>query len=240
VAVRSPLESEIAGHRVLTTPPPSRGGRIVADALEVLEASGGRELGDTAEAIARAYGAPGKGLLTGTTHVSVVDDSGMAAGLSMTLGSGSGVFRGGSQLNNMLGELDVIGHEPRPPGERLPSMMTPTLVLDRGRPRLVLGSAGSVRLAGAIAQVTWRVLSGTPIDEAINAPRVHADGSTVHVEGGWEEEAVAGLAASGTMNVVRWSDRNLFFGGVSAVEVRPDGTLAAAGDPRRGGHGIVV
>jgi gamma-glutamyltranspeptidase len=69
---------------------------------------------------------------------------------------------------------------------------------------------------------------------------VHADGSTVHVEGGWEEEAVAGLAASGTMNVVRWSDRNLFFGGVSAVEVRPDGTLAAAGDPRRGGHGIVV
>jgi len=240
VAVRSPLESEIAGHRVLTTPPPSRGGRIVTDALEVLEASGGRELGDTAEAIARAYGAPGKGLLTGTTHISVVDDSGMAAGLSMTLGSGSGVFRGGSQLNNMLGELDVIGHEPRPPGERLPSMMTPTLVLDRGRPRLVLGSAGSVRLAGAIAQVTWRVLSGTPIDEAINAPRVHADGSTVHVEGGWEEEAVAGLAASGTMNVVCWSDRNLFFGGVSAVEVRPDGTVAAAGDPRRGGHGVVV
>ena len=25
-----------------------------------------------------------------------------------------------------------------------------------------------------------------------------------------------------------------------AVERRPDGTLAAAGDPRRGGHGIVV
>ena len=31
-----------------------------------------------------------------------------------------------------------------------------------------------------------------------------------------------------------------YFGGVSAVERRPDGTLAAAGDPRRGGHGIVV
>ena len=30
------------------------------------------------------------------------------------------------------------------------------------------------------------------------------------------------------------------FGGVSAVELCGDGTLAAAGDPRRGGAGMVV
>ena len=48
--------------------------------------------------------------------------------------------------------------------------------------------------------------------------------------------AMSGLRRRG----VRWRDRNLFFGGVSAVEVRPDGALAAAGDPRRGGHGMVV
>ena len=35
-----------------------------------------------------------------------------------------------------------------------------------------------------------------------------------------------------------WSGRNLYFGGVAAVERRPGGVLAAAGDPRRGGHGI--
>jgi gamma-glutamyltranspeptidase/glutathione hydrolase len=40
--------------------------------------------------------------------------------------------------------------------------------------------------------------------------------------------------------LVRWEGRNLFFGGVSAVERRPDGSLAAAGDPRRGGSGVVV
>ena len=40
--------------------------------------------------------------------------------------------------------------------------------------------------------------------------------------------------------LVRWRRRNLYFGGVAAVEVREDGGLAAAGDPRRGGHGIVV
>jgi hypothetical protein len=39
---------------------------------------------------------------------------------------------------------------------------------------------------------------------------------------------------------VRWRERNLFFGGVAAVEVLPDGSLAAAGDPRRGGEGRVA
>ena len=40
--------------------------------------------------------------------------------------------------------------------------------------------------------------------------------------------------------MVEFGRRNLFFGGVSAVEVREDGALAAAGDPRRGGAGVVV
>ena len=51
--------------------------------------------------------------IAGTTHISVVDAAGNAVALSSTLGSGSGVFRGGTQLNNMLGELDVIGHDAR-------------------------------------------------------------------------------------------------------------------------------
>jgi gamma-glutamyltranspeptidase/glutathione hydrolase len=179
--------------------------------------------------------------ITGTTHVSVVDAHGDAAALSSTLGSGSGVFRGGSQLNNMLGELDVIGEVEHTPGERLPSMMTPTLVLAGGRPRLVLGSAGSVRLAGAIAQVAYRVVcAGQPVAEAIAAPRVHVEGGVAQVEGGWPDSEVDALERSGTAEVVRWSGRNLFFGGVSAVETTPDGSLAAAGDPRRGGRGMVV
>ena len=40
--------------------------------------------------------------------------------------------------------------------------------------------------------------------------------------------------------LVRWRRRNLYFGGASAVELREDGSLDAAGDPRRGGHGVVV
>ena len=239
VAVREPLETSVIGRAVIANPAPSRGGHIVLDVLEAF-AGGACDLPGQARAISVAYGASASGRLTGTTHVSVIDERGTAVGLSMTLGSGSGVFRGGSQLNNMLGELDVIGPQVRAAGERLPSMMTPTLVLEDGLPRLVLGSAGSVRLAGAIAQVAWRVLGGEPVGVAIAAPRVHAEGSTAHVEGGWPGAEIGALEALESWDVVRWSGRNLFFGGVSAVERRLDGTLAAAGDPRRGGHGVVV
>ncbi len=240
VVARELLESEVLGRRVLATPPPSRGGHIVLQILEMLSAADTWSLHDEARAIGLAYGASGVGPLTGTTHISVVDGSGTAAALSSTLGSGSGVFRGGTQLNNMLGELDVIGHEPRAPGTRLPSMLTPTLALENDRPRLLLGSAGSVRLAGAIAQVAWRALSGSrPLAEAIAAPRLHVEGSTLHLEGGWAEDSTQRLHTDG-WNVVRWAGRNLFFGGVQAVALREDGTLDAAGDPRRGGAGVVV
>jgi gamma-glutamyltranspeptidase / glutathione hydrolase len=239
VGRRAPLTATIDGAELMTTPAPSIGGEIVRKALEGF--GHGQDEHDHARALGLAYRSVGTTpRLTGTTHISVLDSDGFVAGLSSTLGSGSGVFRHGFQLNNMLGELDVIGPGPRSPGERLTSMMAPTLVLEHGRPRLVVGSAGSVRLAGAIAQVAWYVLAGASVAEAVAAPRLHVEGRTVHVEGGWDDEVSARLAARGSWDVVTWADRNLFFGGASAVEGRADGSLAAAGDPRRGGHGLVV
>jgi gamma-glutamyltranspeptidase / glutathione hydrolase len=251
VEERRPLDGTFRGSTVRTTPPPSRGGPIVQAGLASLDGAAETISGSPADAcalaaaLAAAYGAaglPAAGFRpTGTTHVSVVDGDGAAVGVSSTLGSGSGVFRHGFQLNNMLGELDVIGTEAREPGTRLPSMMTPTLVLDDdGAPRLVAGSAGSVRLAGAILQVVAGVVGhDLPVADAIARPRLHVDDATVHVEGGWPDAAAAELAENG-FEVRRWSDRNLFFGGVAAVEHRPGGALGAAGDPRRGGHGVVV
>jgi gamma-glutamyltranspeptidase/glutathione hydrolase len=232
VAAPEPLRTAVGATEVLTTPRPSRGGTVVAVALPGLAAAAG--LDDRAHALKRGYDAAPPLAVHGTTHISVIDSAGNAAALSSTLGAGSGIFRGGTQLNNMLGELDVIGTAPPPPGERLASMMTPTLVLEDGRPRLALGSAGSVRLAGAIAQVADAVLRGVPLAEAIEQPRIHVDGDVLHLEGGVDEHPPDGWKA------VRWTGRNLYFGGVAGVERRPDGTLAAAGDSRRGGHGIVV
>lgn len=232
VAERDPIRTTFLGHDVLATPVPSRGGGIVAAALGRLEHA--TSLGERAAALRDAYATAPPARMAGTTHISVIDAAGNAAALSSTLGSGSGVFRTGAQLNNMLGERDVIGDAELEPGARLASMMTPTLVLEDGRPRLALGSAGSVRLAGAIAQVTDAAIRGVPLAAAIDAPRLHVDGVVLHLEGGYQGDEPAGW------DVVRWAGRNLFFGGVSAVARTADGTFAAAGDPRRGGHGIVV
>ena len=231
-----PLALDVRGRTVLSTP--SQGGGVVQRILALLAEKGEPSLEDEARAVADGYGALGSGPLPGTTHISVVDAAGMAAALSSTLGSGSGVFRGGTQLNNMLGELDVIGSHDKAPGDRLASMMTPTLVLSSGRPELVIGSAGSVRLSGAIAQVTWRILRGMHVQEAIRAPRLHVEGTTLHLEGGWPDADVATLP--GNWDVNRWDALNLFFGGVQAVQGSEGGVLEAAGDPRRGGVGIVV
>jgi gamma-glutamyltranspeptidase / glutathione hydrolase len=190
-------------------------------------------------AFARALyrGGLAKRVLSGTTHISVIDGRGDAASLSASLGSGSGVVVPGTgiHLNNMLGELDLIGASR--PGERLTSMMAPSVVLRRGRPRLVLGSAGSARLRGAILQVVANVVGRElGVERAVDAPRVHAESDVVHCEDPADADA---LEAEGRA-VVRWRERNLYFGGVSAVEVLDDGTFAAAGDPRRGGGSVVV
>jgi gamma-glutamyltranspeptidase/glutathione hydrolase len=232
----TPFDLDVLGRTVRSTP--SQGGGVVQRILELLAANGEPSLPDEARAVADAYGPLGSGPLPGTTHISVVDGAGRAAALSSTLGSGSGVFRGGTQLNNMLGELDVIGADQKTPGDRLASMMTPTLVLDSGRPELVIGSAGSVRLAGAIAQVTWRILGGMHVHDAICAPRLHVERTTLQLEGGWTDAEVATLPPVWEVN--RWEGLNLYFGGVQAVQTSTGGVLEAAGDPRRGGVGLVV
>ena len=179
----------------------------------------------------------------GTTHISVVDALGDAASLSASCGSGSGVVVPGTgiHLNNMLGEYDLVPSRTEPrAGTRLTSMMAPSVVLHEGRPRLVVGSAGSVRLRGAIFQIVVNVIGhGLPVEAAIERPRVHLEEAHIHCEGGADSAELDRLESWG-YDVVRWRRRNLYFGGASAVELRDDGSLAAAGDPRRGGHDAVV
>jgi gamma-glutamyltranspeptidase/glutathione hydrolase len=172
----------------------------------------------------------------------VIDGEGNAASLASSTGSGSGVIVPGTgfHLNNMLGEYDLVAAGPAEPGRRLTSMMAPTVVVGEGGPRLVVGSAGSVRLRGAIMQVIANVVAhGLPVAEAIDRPRVHVEEPHLHCEGGFDAEVLDQLGELG-YDVVRWRRRNLYFGGTNAVEVLADGTLAAAGDARRGGAGIVT
>jgi gamma-glutamyltranspeptidase / glutathione hydrolase len=236
VIEREPLATSYRGEELRTNPPPSAGGRLLAVGLDALGAAEPAPL-----AMIRAMEAQAamrrEEAIGGTTHISAVDSNGDAASLSCSLGSSGGVVIPGTgiQLNNMLGETHLAGEER--PGARLTSLMTPSLLLREGRPRLVLGSAGSTRLHGAILQVVANVAGrGLGVEEAVEAPRMHFEKGVAHCEG---PAAADELVAAG-YPVVRWRKQNLFFGGVSAVEIREDGSLAAAGDPRRGGGAVVV
>ena len=178
----------------------------------------------------------------GTTHISVVDGRGNAASLTASTGSGSGVVVPGTgiPMNNMLGEFDLVLETTTKPGARFTSGMAPSIVLRDGRPRLVVGSAGSSRLRGAIFQILVNVVGhGLGVEEALEYPRVHFEDPHVQCEGGNDPAELDRLESLG-YDLVRWRGLNLYFGGASGVERMADGTLAAAGDPRRGGRGIVV
>ena len=90
----------------------------------------------------------------------------------------------GLSLNNMLGEADLLPQgDALRPGERLTSMMSPTLLLRQERPLLALGSAGSTRLRSAIVQVILNLVEhGMELADAVAAPRLHPQGELLHLE----------------------------------------------------------
>ncbi len=253
---RTPVRVRYRGADVLTNPPPSAGGILLGHALALLERTPPPPpVAAIVEAMAAAQaertpaflaGLPDPGFLErfaasrlgATTHISVADADGWACAVTCTNGEGCGeVVPGtGIHLNNMMGEQDLspFGWHAHPPGRRLPSMMSPTIVLGPdGLPRLVLGSAGSNRIRSAVLQVVIGVLDhGLEVQAAIDAPRVHFEDEIAYVEPGVD---VAGLEAQDRA-IVRFSARNLFFGGAQAVQRDPaTGALSGAGDPRRGG-----
>jgi gamma-glutamyltranspeptidase/glutathione hydrolase len=258
--VRVPVRTRYRGREVLTNPPPSAGGTLIALALGLLDRGEGpptlAELVAAMDATQRERGAdfldgldePGfaerflANRLGSTTHVSVIDADGGACSVTCSNGEGAGIVVPGTgiHLNNMLGEHDLnpLGFHTFPTGRRMPSMMAPTVVLRDGTPELVLGSAGSNRIRSAILQTIVAALDhGMRAGDAVRAPRVHCEDGVVYAEPGVEIDA---LEADGRA-IARFRALNLFFGGVQAVERdAATGTLSGGGDPRRGGAAVLA
>jgi gamma-glutamyltranspeptidase/glutathione hydrolase len=173
----------------------------------------------------------GGGPETHTTNITVVDGDGNACVLTTSLGLGSGDYVTGLDLhlNSMLGETDLV-REPVVPGQRMGSMMAPTLAFDRDGLVLGGGAAGGTRLRTALVGAFAGVLDeGLEPQAAVDRPRFHPADGVVNAEPGVDEQALAELEARGR-TVVRWPGRHHYFGGVSLI-----GRSGAAGDPRRGG-----
>jgi gamma-glutamyltranspeptidase/glutathione hydrolase len=271
--LRAPAEVAYRGRRVLTNPPPSAGGALLALSLAQLDARPGAGPPDAAALVdamllaqrARTArfdaGLAEEGFLErllaaelgSTTHVSVLDADGRACAVTCTNGEGSGLVVPGTgiHLNNVMGEEDLspLGFFTAPAGRRMPSMMAPTVVLAPARPghpgesddgvELVLGSAGSNRIRSAILQTIVGVVDrGLDAGAAVHAPRLHVEQDVLYAEPGLDGLE---LATEGGFTLAPFRARNLFFGGVQAVQRdAASGALTGAGDPRRGGAAVIA
>jgi len=174
-----------------------------------------------------------------TTHICVLDGNGNGVSVTTTNGEGSGIVIPGTgvMLNNMLGEEDLnpMGFFKWKPYVRLPSMMSPTAVFGGNELLLLLGSAGSNRIRSAILQTIVNfLLFRMELEKAVGAPRLHYENLEVFLEPGFPEESVEEIKKH--YKAVLFSEKNLFFGGVQAV----DGNFNGAGDPRRGGYVVYL
>lgn len=228
--------------------PTSPGGRLALLVSKTLaaapvESDEAAEIARTAQASRAAHLArAGATSLGSTTHISILVPGAGVCAVTLTNGEGAGIMLPGTgvQMNNFLGEEDLNPHgfHRHPPGLRLPTMIAPSVALRRGIPCLALGSGGSNRIRSAVGEVLYRrTVLGMPLEQAVNAPRVHAETDAVWFEGAElsdPEAARAALAAS-FPSVYAFPGRDFFFGGVHAVEVDDHGHVHGVGDARRGG-----
>lgn len=172
-----------------------------------------------------------------TTNIVAVDRAGHVCVLTTSLGLGSGDYLPGLDLhlNSMLGEADLVVGGIPPTGERVPSMMAPSLVLDPAGVALAVGSAGGGRLRTALLTGALGVLDEKLApQEAVDRARIHPVGEAVHAEPGVDEDGLAALEAAGR-TVHRWPAPTHYFGGVSMI-----GRSGAAADPRRSGLALLL
>lgn len=223
------------------------GGRAVRD---VLAGCLGRDLSSDAKLtrhLARAVAAadpaahlpvqpPGS-----TTHISVLDETGAAVSVTTSNGEGCGYMIPGTGilLNNFLGEADLNpgGFFRHAPGQPLPTMMAPTIAAGPDGDLFVLGSGGANRIRSAVSSTLLRLTQGCALAHAVDAPRLHAEGTRCWYETvGWHDQsAVRDAISAAYAEVTSFARRAFFFGGVHAVHRAGDGALEGCGDSRRAG-----
>ncbi len=151
-----------------------------------------------------------------TTHYSVVDSQGNAVAVTTTLNNsfGSHVTSGslGFLLNDEMDDFTVKLGAPNlygliqgpanaiAPGKRPLSAMTPTIVLENGKLRYVLGSPGGARIISTVANIFLSAsVGGLNIQQAVDAPRFHHQylPDKLFLEPGFPLATLAALRAMG-------------------------------------------
>jgi gamma-glutamyltranspeptidase/glutathione hydrolase len=187
----------------------------------------------------------------GTTHLSVVDAEGNAVAITETINApygswvvvpGTGIllnnemddFAKDTNAPNLYGLVDTRGANAIVPGKRPLSSMTPTIVVEAGRVRMVTGSPGGPRIISTTLQSIVNVFDfGMDVKEAVAAPRVHHQWipDTLFVEAGVPADVLEALEGRGHALKAggEWS-------AAEAIVVDPESGVRYGGsDPRRDG-----
>jgi gamma-glutamyltranspeptidase/glutathione hydrolase len=172
----------------------------------------------------------------------------MTVTINAGFGSGRVVEGTGVLLNNEMDDFSarpgtanlygLVGNEANAvgPRKRMLSSMSPTIVLEAGQPRLLLGSPGGPRIINSVLQVILNhLVFDMPISEAVEAPRTHSQwlpDKLFHEPGALSPETRETLISMGhelqefrgigRVNAIAWED-GLWW---PAVDPRGDGGAA--------------
>jgi len=181
-----------------------------------------------------------------TTHLNVMDKDGNAVSITTTLngGYGSRVVVGGAGffLNNEMDDFSIKPGVPNmygavgtdanaiAPGKRMLSSMTPSLVLDKGKVYLVVGTPGGTTITTSVFQTIVDVLDfGLSPEDAVNKPKFHHQWlpDVLYVESGFPAATRDSLKTMGYTITPRGS-----IGRTELIRVTPGHQLQAVGDSR--------
>jgi gamma-glutamyltranspeptidase / glutathione hydrolase len=182
-----------------------------------------------------------------TTHLTVSDRKGTVVSYTFTIestgGNGIVVPEWGFLLNNELTDFnfDSLTHPNRVEGGKRPrSSMSPTIVLDRGKPYLALGSPGGSTIITTVLQLLVdRIDLGATLPEAIAAPRAtQRNTATTLAEAAFLASPEGQELVSTYKHVLALTGE---IGAATGIDFLRDGRVVAAAEPiRRGGGSAMV
>jgi gamma-glutamyltranspeptidase / glutathione hydrolase len=192
---------------------------------------------------------PGNPLTRETTHLVVSDREGTVVSYTFTIestgGNGIVVPGRGFLLNNELTDFnfDSTTHPNKVEGGKRPrSSMAPTIVLDRGRPFLAVGSPGGSMIITTVLQVLLERLDlGATLPDAIARPRASQRNTARTVAEPAFMSSPEGAELVSTYGHAFAMPGQAEIGAATGIEFLGDGRVQAAAEPlRRGGGSAMV